>query len=247
MNPDHICRKWKCGNSSTAREHEGDLGGWLSLADALVVLRKQIFHCACSMHFSRGFCGVLSFLGWLLPGWWGSSCYRLSWGCCECHCPCNPADVLKEIRVSPTSLSLGTCLYQLSLLIGSEELFLSFILFFLVGVMCVVCLCGTCVWRFMWVCRPVLNARSSFSSQCFFNYKLKLTKNMCFGAGAMAYLITEFALQAWGPELGFQDPYKKLDIAGHTCNPSIGGQRRVDHESSLTSQLPIELRDPVSR
>lgn len=56
--------------------------------------------------------------------------------------------------------------------------------FFLVGVMCVVCLCGTCVWWFMGVCRPVLNAQSSFSSQCFFNYKLKLTKKYVLWGGS---------------------------------------------------------------
>lgn len=96
-------------------------------------------------------------------------------GCCERHCPCNPEDVLKAFRVSPTSLSWGTCLYQLSHLTGSEELLL---FFFLVEVMCVVCLCGICVWWFIWVCRPALCSWSSFSTQCFFNYKIKLLKKI---------------------------------------------------------------------
>lgn len=87
------------------------------------------------MHFSWGFCGVLSFLGWRCQFDGVLVIGGFLEGCCEHHCPCNPADVLKGFRVSPTSLSLG------HMPLPAEP---SHWRNFLLGlrVMCVVCLCG---------------------------------------------------------------------------------------------------------
>lgn len=157
----------------TAREHERILGGWLDWADALVVFgnRFSTVHAVFTSH--GAFVGGLNFLGWLLPVWWGSSHQWLwTWWVFSGYawtpilfsslhcCPCNSADMLSGLGPHPLFSPWAHTFTKRSHHIGPEELF-----FLVVVVMCVVCLCGVCMWQFVWMCRAALNSWSSFLIQ----------------------------------------------------------------------------------